>query len=265
MYDATVGRWRQEGRRAAVRYYHHRCKMTILRIKLVLVLLSASTAGGQETAPAGRSAATLKIKLVSNGEPASVAGVLAWIHSADETTGVSASPDRKMSEPDLQVAFRSGLKQNLVCKLNQYLVLSSGDGEPHLWMVAAIHQPPLGWIVQPEKQERYRFSRPAIRPIPVTCALHEDESLWCLCVDRSVAAVSKNDGTVKLSPVAAGTHYVRLWHVDGHFLQATGEGVVATSRGFTVQVTEAQANAGAAVEITARASLVPDPVRQERK
>ncbi|MDA1164894.1 MAG: carboxypeptidase regulatory-like domain-containing protein [Planctomycetota bacterium] len=167
----------------------------------------------------------LNDEMVVNKENKGVQNVFVFLKSKVAASDIH--PDLKKSK-EAKVVFDQKTCQftphALIVRLDQQVVVKSGDNISHNTHSYSIFNPGQNFIVGPNDRvgvEMPKFNLQERLPIEVKCDIHSWMRAWWLIVDHPYAVITDKDGKFKIENLPVGTHTFTIWHERVGYIEKT--------------------------------------------
>lgn len=103
----------------------------------------------------------------------------------------------------------------------QRLLFLNGDGHGYNPVVQTFRNPPVSFLIKPNKDYRYEYSTFEHIPSPISCSVHPWMNAYAIIRDNPYVSISDKNGFVSLRHLPAGEHQIQFWHETAGYIRAS--------------------------------------------
>lgn len=102
----------------------------------------------------------------------------------------------------------------------QKLFFKNRDGHGYNPVVQTFRNPPVSFLIRPNKDYRHEYSAFERIPCPVICSVHPWMKAYAIIRDNPYIGISDEDGHVSLRHLPVGEHQIQFWHETAGYLSS---------------------------------------------
>jgi hypothetical protein len=149
--------------------------------------------------------------IVNEKEGNAVANVVIYLKKAPDGYKAGPVPMEPAVFDQMDCRFTPHI---LPVRLNQVVLLKSGDPTPHNTHITPIRNDGFNQLIQPNDRVgvQYKYTKPETLPTKVVCDLHDWMRAYHVVTDHPFIAVTNDKGEFTIKDLPPGKHMFTVWH-----------------------------------------------------